>query len=55
MVVAIFVLGIMQFVALQVSDDPIVRALWLTLAATTVFAFIGAALYWKYLRPRTQS
>jgi uncharacterized membrane protein YjgN (DUF898 family) len=55
MVTAILVLGTIQAVALQLSDDPVVRALSLTLAVTIVSALLVAALYWKYSRPRAQT
>jgi Yip1-like protein len=55
LLIALIVLGIVQAVALELTDDPLVRALWLSLAITILMALFAGGLYWKYLRSDEQS
>ena len=55
LVVAVLVLGTVQAVALELIDDPLVRALWLSLAVVVLMVLFAGALYWKYSRSRAQS
>jgi hypothetical protein len=55
LVVAVLVLGTVQAVALELIDDPLVRALWLSLVAVVLMVLFAGALFWKYSRSRAQS
>ena len=55
LIVGLIILGTVQAVALNLTDDPLVRALWLSLAITILMALFAGGLYWKYLRSDEQS
>jgi hypothetical protein len=55
LIVGFIMLGGVQAVALNLTDDPLVRALWLSLAITILMALFTGGLYWKYLRSDEES
>jgi hypothetical protein len=55
LVVAAIVLGTLQAVALELVDDPLTRALWMSLAVVVFMALAAGAWFWKYSRSRVQS
>lgn len=55
LIVGFIILGTVQAVALNLTDDPLARALWLSLAIAILMALFAGGLYWKYLRSDEQS
>jgi Yip1 domain len=55
LVVAAIVLGTLQAVALELVDDPLTRALWMSLAVVVLMVLAAGAWFWKYSRSRAQS
>ncbi|MGA9722346.1 MAG: YIP1 family protein [Candidatus Binatus sp.] len=55
LVVVFIVMGTVQAVALELTDDPLVRALWLSLAAVVLIVLLAGGLFWKYSRSSAQS
>lgn len=54
LIVAFLVLGTVQALALEFTNDPLIRALWLSLAAV-ILTVLLAGVFWKYSRSRAQS
>lgn len=55
LIVTFVVLGAVQALALQLTDDPLARALWLTLIVVILMVFLAGGLFWKYSRSDAQS
>jgi hypothetical protein len=55
LLVALLVVGTFQTFAWEMSDDPLIRAMWLSLAVTILIALLASGLFWKYWRSSGQS
>jgi hypothetical protein len=55
LLIALIVLGIVQAVALELTDDALVRALWMSFAVGVLIVLVGGAWFWRYSRSRAES